>query len=206
LTILAAAVIGTAGFLEARWTHRWSNSTELAAAVEKLAQVPMDIGDWRGQPLEMDARQLQLTEASGYVMRRYENKNTGRSVTILLLCGRPGPIAVHPPEVCYQAIGWKLNSAETLVPTPSGQFRAALFTKGEPPNVQFLRVLWGWKAQGTWEVPANPRLKFAGSPVLYKLYVVRELGSADERLEGDPSTEFLGQGLPVISQCLLPVS
>jgi hypothetical protein len=46
-------------------------------------------------------------------------------------------------------------------------------------------VFYGWSANGAWEASDHPRLAFASNPVLFKLYVIRELAVPYEPLEGD---------------------
>ena len=43
----------------------------------------------------------------GCVYRRYRNPRTGESVSVLLVCGRGGPISVHTPDVCYAGAGYR---------------------------------------------------------------------------------------------------
>ena len=65
-----------------------------------------------------------------------------------------------------------------------------------------LRIFWTWFGDGTWQAPDSPRLTFAHLPVLYKLYVVRELPPRPERLEQDPSLDLLQQLLPALASVL----
>jgi hypothetical protein len=74
--------------------------------------------------------------------------------------------------------------------TPA-QFKAAHFVKTKAAGQTQRRVIWAWNAGGTWAVPDNPRLAYAGYPVLYKLHLDRELASANELLEEDPALDLL---------------
>ena len=42
----------------------------------------------------------------------------------------------------------------------------------------------------------------AGRPFLYKLYVIRETASGEDRPEGDPRADFLKVFLPELDRCL----
>src|SRR5437870_1212645 len=93
------------GVFEGLWTNRWGWSHEVERATERLAAVPRTIGEWHGHDEILDARQVKQAEMSGYVMRRYVHQRTGAALTVLLVCGRPGPTCVHSPDVCYRGAG-----------------------------------------------------------------------------------------------------
>src|SRR5262249_40391692 len=122
---------------------------------------------------------------------------SGSSVTVLLVCGRPGPISVHTPDVCYDGAGYEALGEPAdlrLTVGTSGRdagFRHVLFRKTNSVVPAYLRVFWSWTSAGTWEAPDNPRLTFASRPALYKLYVIRETATDEGRVEDDPGVKFL---------------
>src|SRR5439155_15150223 len=128
---------------------------------------------------------------------------------ILLVCGRPGPVSVHTPDVCYEGVGYEMAAAPVRYAAREGssaapaQFWMADFEKQRAAVPVRLRILWSWHAAGAWQAPDDPRLTFARFPVLYKLYVIREMASGDERLEEDRCGEFLGQLLPEFRNSIL---
>ena len=63
-------------------------------------------------------------------------------------------------------------------------------------------LAWSWSAGGGWKSPDNPRLTFARSRALYKLYLIREMSAPDERIEGDPSLEFVQAFFPELERAL----
>src|SRR5438105_7726947 len=89
------AVVASSGALHGVRTNRWAPSGALERATARLADLPMTVGDWDGQADELDARQAALAEVSGSVLRRYVNRRTGAVVSVLLVCGRPGPVSLH---------------------------------------------------------------------------------------------------------------
>src|SRR5579883_487292 len=102
LPILAAIVVlVTSGLVHARWSNHVRASKELAEATTKLEKIPMTVGDWKGSVSEMDRRGLERAGIIGLASRRYTNPRSGETVSILLVCGKPGPISVHGPEICY---------------------------------------------------------------------------------------------------------
>jgi hypothetical protein len=199
------------GVAEGLWANRWQTSEAAERAAAALAEVPLSVGDWQGEARELDARQSAHAEITGHLWRRYVNRRTGAEVTVLLVCGRAGPVALHPPEVCYGGAGYHLAgekvrhavAAEAL--GAPAEFWAGQFQKdGAVP--QPLRILWAWSADGRWVAADSPRLSFARSPALYKLYVVREMPRADEPLANDPCPEFLKAFLPQLNGRLFPAA
>ena len=53
-----------------------------------------------------------------------------------------------------------------------------------------------------WVIPENPRLTFAGLPVLYKLYLIREDAGTGEPNAPDPCVEFMRELLPQLNRTL----
>ncbi|AGA29603.1 exosortase-associated EpsI family protein [Singulisphaera acidiphila] len=206
--VAALSLVIAAGIVHGRWTHRWTVSHAIEDAAARIDRLPMTLGDWQGQAMKLDREQLALAEIAGYVARRYEDRLHGDAVTILLVCGAPGPISVHTPDICYSGAGFEPIGPPTgrsLPINPSGTpaaFRNALMGKTNIPVPTYLRILWSWSTAGAWEVPQNPRLAFAPRDVLYKLYVIRELSSPDERTDDDPSLRLLRILLPELDKVL----
>jgi Protein of unknown function (DUF3485) len=103
----APALVIAAGLVRGQWTRRWATSHAVEVALARLERVPVTLGNWRGRSLELDREQLTTAEIAGSIARRYENRRTGATVTVLLVCGRPGPISVHSPDICYPGAGFR---------------------------------------------------------------------------------------------------
>jgi hypothetical protein len=207
LAATLAALLGDV-CLYGLWTNRWKNTRELEAAVARLSAVPREVGSWRGQDLALTARELQEAEIAGYLHRRYEDRRTKAAVTVLLVCGRAGPLSVHTPDICYRGSGYQggacvHSSVDVGRPGNVPLFWAATFRKPQA-TAAALRIYWSWNARDRWEAPANPRLAFAGRPALYKLYLVRPMTSNNEQLEDDACKDFLRLFLPLLERSLFP--
>src|SRR5262249_38640128 len=156
-------LIISCGIAEGFWTNRWTSSGEIQAAVLKLEQVPMTLGPWQAQARELDADQIRAAQLSGYLSREYVHRSTRKSISILLVCGRAGPVAVHPPDACYRGAGYEPTAAyvrqaivcEAL--NSPAEFFTAIFGKEESVVPDLLRIYWSWNASGTWQAPDNPR-------------------------------------------------
>jgi hypothetical protein len=139
--------------------------------------------------------------------RRYIHRGTGEELSVLLVSGRPGPVVVHAPEVCFSGAGFNLaapaEKRTVSMPSVTGrtEFWVGRFEKtGGVPK--YLRVYWSWGTNGDWIASDSPRWDFARKKALYKLYVVREMTRADESADEDPVPAFLGHFLPDVHQCL----
>src|SRR5262249_8823260 len=140
-------------------------------------------------------------------LRRYTNRVTGASVTVFLLCGRPGPVAIHPPDSCYAAGGYEIATpSQFKAPgepeATSAEFRVARMRKKRAVEHSQLRIVWSWNDGNGWRVPADPRWTFASASVLFKLYLVRELPDFEEPLDDDPSIDLMRRLLPELDNVL----
>jgi hypothetical protein len=199
IPIAVVAVLAT-GVVHGLWTDRWADREAIA---NRLDQLPMVLGDWHGKPREFDA--TGLGPISGCLTRYYVNQKTGAGVTMSLVCGRPGPVAIHTPDVCYVASGFQAEQAMNFAPPldpslPPAEFKTAQFVRTRAAEQTALRVFWSWNAGGTWQVSESPRFAFARQPVLYKLHLVREQTSPSETLADDPCVEFMQQLLPELQK------
>src|SRR5262245_41385535 len=99
--LTALPLVISFGIVEGFWSDRWGFSQEAASAAARLEDVPLSMGEWDAHPGKLDAREIGRAEIRGYMLREYINRRTGNTLTVLIALGRPGPIAVHSPEVCF---------------------------------------------------------------------------------------------------------
>lgn len=202
LTLAVAAIVG-AGVVHGLWTDRWGPGRELPSDLDRLEQVPLVLPDWQGEPIP---GRRPSVEALLYLYRRYTNL-AGDTVTVVLVGGRPGPIAIHDPQTCYGASGYKVTQGTTYPVPPeavgsSGEFRTAQFLKTRTSETSHLRLYWAWNASGKWEVPADPRVTFAGRPFLYKLYLIRDMPTPDQPGKDDPCVDLMRYLLPQLERAM----
>jgi hypothetical protein len=203
MSLLAAIVVVIlSGTAERAWTGHTGGRSGPGLTTE-LARIPVTIGDWRGRSEAMDPREVAAAGLDGYLMRRYEDGRTRSEVGLFIACGRPGPVSVHSPEACYLGSGYRMEEpGPTEVDLRPGDRRGqAVFLRADfvresslPPDR--LRIYWAWGDGGSWSVPENPRLEFAGRPILYKLYVVHRMTGPPGRAADDPGLEFLRRFVP----------
>jgi hypothetical protein len=206
LPVVAVVVVIAVGIVQGTWTDRWGVGEKVERAVRALDQVPAEVGDWVSEELEPVGREK--LGLAGSVYRRYTNRKTGDTIAIGLVCGRPGPVAIHTPDVCYGASGFKvgkrieytLKGADMKGEEPP-RFYSADMTKTKGVELHHQRLFWTWHADGRWMVDENPRKRFSNQPVLYKFYIAREL-TASVPVEQDPCVEFLRQLLPELQKVI----
>ncbi len=206
--VSAIVVVLGSGLAHGLLTDRWSLSKELDASTAKLKDVGLVLGQWEGKDTKpLDAQDLAVGEIAGYLSRIYVNRQTGSALSVLVVCGRPGPIAAHTPEVCFVGSGMDLvkKSREVISWSPSqppaecfvGQFRKL---QSGLPNQR--RVVWSMTTDGSWSAPDNPRWTFRGAAALYKFYLVREIPNGEELLENDNLFEFMKVFIPELERVL----
>lgn len=201
LAVLTAALLITVpALLHGIWGGRWSRSRELEQAVARLEGVPVRIGDWEGRDRNLGRRQLEAAELDACLVRRYENRRDGRVIDMLLMCGRPGPVCVHTPDVCVPSSGLDLMGRPARCSFGGGEFWSARFQKDDAAVPVCRRILWAWSTGGGWTVPDSPRFTFARFRALYKLYLIQEL-AGEEQTEED-CEDFIRLLLPELEKAL----
>src|SRR4029077_13786763 len=74
----------------------------------RLPRLPVAIDDWEGTDVDNDVTAKHTADIQGILQRRYVQRGSGEEIMIALVCGRPGPISVHTPDVCYQGAGFRM--------------------------------------------------------------------------------------------------
>lgn len=205
--VAAAGLILAAAVAEGLRSNRWSVGDDVQMAAERLARIPAEVRDWVGADWPLDPKVVRAAEATGSVSRTYTRRRDGETVSVLLLCGPPGPIGAHTPDVCYGGWGYRGAGRPTirylLAADGPDSFWTARFEKPDGSDVP-LRVYWAWGVEGRWHASDSPRTQFAWRPVLDKLYVARRLtgaATAAAPTAGEPDEvieAFLRDFLPVV--------
>lgn len=213
LVIALAIIIGT-GVVHGNYAGRWGAADALILAAKKIDNIPMDFGDWKGRDRKIDPEDTKRAQAERIFAREYVNEKTRMAMSVLIVCGRPGTVSVHTPDICFQGQGRIMMSAvpETVtvdLGDESGkplleEFQTADFHRPDAANREQQRVYWTWSTDGTWVAPSNPRVEFIWNNTLYKLYIVRSVSPLEELKEGelDPSLQFAEQLIPVLNKAL----
>jgi hypothetical protein len=210
----AVGVLVATGVINGLWTDRWGVPADVQAAADRCHELPLKIGDWQGEDSDINERAQALAGIAGYIRRDYTDPSKG-TVSVLLMCGRPGPISLHPPEVCFGGVGYgvvgdkdKYKDAKDASDLPA-EFWTARFDK-PGPQPDSLRIFYAWSDGGEWRAPPTDaaRVIFARSKYLYKLYVIHRRPTTDKTLKDDltddPAAKFLDVLLPELRKSLSP--
>jgi hypothetical protein len=214
--LCAFALLIGSGIAQRLWTGAWNDSNTPAEWSERLENVPLTIGLWQGEKVKVDEKQFQAAEVDGYLVRRYVHWGTRQEVLMLIVCGRPGPVSVHTPDVCFSGTGFELVGKLQLYEpkdkegAPTAEF---ILTDMERPQQgpdlgQQLRVYWSWNRGGPWRAPKHQRWAFGGAPALYKMYLIYQplAGAKLKEIVHDPCRDFIPELLPVLDKALSPTS
>ena len=175
--LLSVGILGAAAMAHGWRTERWGASPDMQAAVNRLDRLPAQIDDWNSEPVAMGELELAVAGVAGHLSRQYQHRYTGDTCSVLALCGRPGNLAVHTPEICYTNAGYMMSGKEVLDLGDGNSAWTATFTK-PGLNPDRLQVTWTWGVGPRWIASDSPRTAFAREPYLYKIYYVRRLGSS----------------------------
>jgi len=184
--------------------HTESVQAQLLDDAEKrLLNIPAHFGPWllRDEvPLSETAQQMLVNPR--YVCRTYVHGSSGETVSMIVLAGLAGPMAVHTPEICMPSREYEsIKDAVQIDVTANGKkqkFFSSLF-QAKTLEGQKLNVYYGWSRDGeVWEAPKYPRVTFAPLPMLFKLQVVCAEPAAASK--GPTAGEkFLADLLPLLS-------
>lgn len=198
-----------AGLWHGRATGRWTPSNALEVVSQRLGQLPAKAGDWIGKPLPVeDEEQFARAGVKAFQQYRYTHRVTGATATVLVVCGKPGPISVHDPTTCYVGAGYVMNAKPRRLDfTAGGQAHQLWMARFDPPGIdpgQKLEILWGWNSGEGWQAPEMTRWEFAGKPYLFKLYILSDAFATSGPIRASAATELAPVLMPALNGLLLP--
>ena len=202
--LIASLLVIVCGVVHGYWSDRWQAPAETAAAAARMDALPLEIGDWTGVPIEV--KNPKSGDVAGTLHRRYENHRTGDVAVVFLVCGRSGPVSIHTPDVCYAADGYTVGAkSKTTVGDNDAVFFSADAVKSKAAVETKLRIFWGWNDGKGWSAPDDARINYVAyrhSPVLYKLYVQRDLDGPAQASREEPCQSLLKVLLPELDRAL----
>jgi hypothetical protein len=199
--LTAAGILAAAAVAHGWRTDRWGASPDLAEAAVRLDAIPLQVGDWTAMVDELPAEQIKVARVAGLKVLRFSHRYTQDEVTVLILAGRPGPIAVHTPDVCYRGAGFVPGPSRAEPLSDGSTAWVADFKKGGA-QPETLRIRWAWSTGSGWIASGSPRLEFARAPVLYKMYFVRQVPPGGDPHDKLPELSLANEFLPVVQSAL----
>jgi hypothetical protein len=201
----ASMLILATGLIHGWWTDRWTRSEDTQAAAMRLLEIPTQIGDWEGSPIERSGSGA--PGVTGSLQRIYTHRLTNARVVIALVNGRPGPVATHTPEACYGASGYVLGAKKAVeIANATGlpaQFWTADATRTRASEQTKIRLYWAWSVGQGWVASQEARRDFPRfrHSILHKLYVIRDLNTPTAG-NVEPCEAFLHDFIEVMQSTL----
>lgn len=207
--LLVACLTLASGAIQGRMSNRWGVPADLLAAGNKLEDIPSQFGNWQLQSSEeLDEPVAKMLDCAGYLVREYLNKESGQTVKVAVLLGRPGPMSVHRPEICFSSRDYEQQGDRQRVAIPSAgsekddEFWAVTF-RANNLEADMLSTYYGWSKGRRWRAVDDPRFTFADTPFLYKIQLASLLPPGVDPQTYDPCRQFLTDFLPVASPFLV---
>jgi hypothetical protein len=193
--VLLLGTLG-AGWMQRNMSHTWGNPRDRERAGDRLlTTLPAQLGDWRfHKDAPFTPAVLAMLQEPVHISKVYENMRTGDIVTVAVIVGHPGPVAVHTPEVCYSSRDYQVPSSRksTEIKTPGGRAHSLWTLRLAPkePDDLPLTVMYGWSTGTTWEAAEHPRYSYGGLSHLYKLQLAVTSHEQSSEDGYDPARDF----------------
>ncbi len=205
-TICCLLILGS-GVAAGVFTNRWEPAADFGPIQSRMDTVPMTLGQWTGRPTAMERDDLDVGGIRAHLAREYRDARSDRLIQVLLVAGKPGPIGVHTPDVCFQGAGYvqTSNPPPNALGASDARFWSAGFVKKDSAAPSRILVFWGWNDGNGWEATDHysVRLRYSLRPVLYKLYIVTELRRSGETVP-DVLGDFPERLLPELDRIVRP--
>lgn len=194
--------LATIGWVFPKWLEGKSNpgvSPQLLA--QNLSSFPSRLGEWECVSEEALKPEVERTlRCYGYVNRVYWNSQTGNRVTLAILYGPRGPMAVHTPEICYSSRG-RIPEGEPHETAPRGAVSGNSFWRlgFKLPHAENadLEVWYAWSDGKEWVASSYPRFWITDS-----LFKIQLSGPSNHTDQESACESFLQQAVPALRTCL----
>ena len=199
--LLCVLLILTGGVAHGYLDSRWTRMDVATAQAETLQTLPLNVRDWRlVSETELEGSAQRILQCYGSILREYVNDTTGDRITVFVVYGPRGPIAVHTPEVCYSSKGTETAGERLATPLLINGETQSLwkvkFRKPRSTDAPHLEVWYGWSDGGPWIASSLPRVWLTES--LYKIQIAGP--PAKSRQEMSAVENFLRDFLPSLQK------
>lgn len=189
------------------------NFREAVPISKSFSQFPLRVGQWTGQPGDMDQKIIDALDLSDYIMADYKN-DSGVSVnfyTAYYESQRKGE-SIHSPSSCLPGNGWVFHeSGKAVVPVDGMRpnqiwVNRAFMQKADykqlsyywfPMRGRILTNIWEMKLFNFWDALTRQRTDGALVRLITPVYGGESVAKAEERLQA-----FMGDILPVLDEFL----
>lgn len=98
IVLLSLTLLGLIYFWQAR---------SISPAKIKLENIPLELGEWKGEDIPISQRTYEILETKDALMRQYTNAQ-GERVALVIVYSAVNRGSFHPPEICYLGGGREL--------------------------------------------------------------------------------------------------
>lgn len=187
------------GAVQGWFSGRWIDRSKQKKISQAITDLPESVGAWSMEKeVPLGEAALSILNPYGYINRTYVNEKTGWTISIAVLYGLKGPIAVHTPEVCYSSRDFVLMNDKTPYTLPianEGTLWRQEF-QSQKVGAEHMMVYHGWSDGGPWMAAKNPR--FLRTETLAKIQIAAFGADAEQ----DPIPEFLESFVPSLRVAL----
>lgn len=140
IVLLSLTLLGLIYFWQAR---------SIPAAEIKLENIPLELGEWKGQDIALSERTYGILETKDVLMREYTNAR-GEKVALVIIYSAVNRGSFHPPEICYLGGGTELlNKGFERIETEPGKNSSAMeVNKLVMQNRAGKEIAWYWFTAG----------------------------------------------------------
>jgi hypothetical protein len=196
LVAVAAILAGSGG--SRLWQERRVERSLMEGRVSPfpLADLPMDLGAWKGRETTLDPRIVRGSGSTDIITRRYVDQGTGVGLDVVVLYGPTSDMFIHTPELCYPAAGYDPLPGTVERPIGGGgagpvPFRSLAFTKGEGGLAETQEVYYSLWYDGRWTTQSTSPKASRRIPGMYKVQVCRRISTRERRDLDNPCEPFL---------------
>ncbi|MGL6196826.1 MAG: exosortase-associated EpsI family protein [Thermoguttaceae bacterium] len=205
IIVLAISIPSTI-LAELNWGHWGTFTKKMQLAGDSLSEIPRELENWEAleDDEKLDQASVEMLELSNYIVRRYVNKSTGEKVSMIMMVGPTGRIAVHTPVVCFGGRNYEIDPAGPVPVTfniagtdEKNVMRKAVFrNKAIEGGSKIFYYSLG--VGGPWlDIKPSSRSDYRNHRFMYKLQL--EAFTRDDNTgENDLIARFLREFLPAI--------
>ena len=183
-----AAVLILSTYLGVRVVAKLTESPPGVLPNWNLKDLPMQLGDWKGEDVELDKRLFEAEGSQSVVERQYRN-GSGMSVALHIAMFKDATVGIwHTPTNCYVTSGWGMKDSGKVPLSESDdnsdKIALSAWEKGgERTLVGYWFQLGPHRLYGRWDLGFNIRWQMRGRktwPALIKVLLSAPSGVKEE--------------------------
>lgn len=210
MAIVIVSTLMTTYVVGANWGWWGKTRAAMQNAAAMIEKIPKSFDEWEAATNDekLDQASVEQLELADYVVRRYTNKITGETVSLIFMVGPTGRLTAHTPQICFGGRNYIMDS---LLPIPisfpyesggdSPDNKDTLFKivfKNQSVNGGAKLFYFGVSTGKNWmPIKDSSRSDFQRYRFLYKLQV-EAFASEEGSGENDVIERFLRAFLPTI--------